>query len=171
MTATARAAPDRSIHSTLLWGAIPLLGVVLSVVAVLAYLAGEHEAEEVFDARLATSARVLDALLARERAGGNAEPLVISLPWPLDEIQEDTPTKLGHFYETKIAFQVLESDRGLLMRSASAPVLPFAPLAPGSATRTLDNGSWRVFACSPAIAGSRWRSASTSARSFARCWR
>jgi two-component system sensor histidine kinase QseC len=148
-----RAAPGRSIHATLLWGAVPLLGLVLSVVAVLAYLAGEHEAEEVFDARLATSARVLDALLAREVVPAGAAPLVISLPWPLDEIHEDTPTRLGHFYETKIAFQVLGGGSRVLMRSASAPALPFAPLAPGFSDQVIDGGTWRVFVLQ---SGERW---------------
>ena len=143
----------RSIHATLLWGAIPLLAVVLAVVAVLAYLAGEHEAEEVFDARLATSARVLDALLAREPVPLDAQPLVISLPWPLDAVNEDTPTKLGHFYETKIAFQVLGEGSRVLMRSASAPGSPFAPLTPGFSNHALDDGKWRVFVLQ---SGERW---------------
>jgi two-component system sensor histidine kinase QseC len=148
-----RSSRGRSIHATLLWGAVPLLGVVLSIVAVLAYFAGEHEAEEVFDARLATSARVLDALLAREPVPTGAEPLVISLPWPADEIREDTPTRLGHFYETKIAFQVLGEGSRVLMRSASAPGHPFAPLVPGFSDQDIDKDTWRVFALQ---SGGRW---------------
>ena len=153
MRADAREPSGRSIHATLLVGAVALMGVLLSVVAVLAYFAGEHEAEEVFDARLATSARVLDALLAREPMSADAEPKVISLPWPLDEIHEGMPSKLGHYYETKIAFQVLGDGSRLLMRSASAPVLPFAPLAPGFSNQDAAHGSWRVFVLK---SGDRW---------------
>jgi hypothetical protein len=75
-----------SIRLLLLAGsAIILLG-VLGLTTWLSMEAGRDEAGELFDARLATSARVLDSLMARqiEHATINA-PLVMSLPAPIRE--------------------------------------------------------------------------------------
>ena len=56
----------RSIQAVLLGGTIAVLVAVLGGAAWVAYEAGQDEAEELFDARLATSARVLEALVARQ---------------------------------------------------------------------------------------------------------
>ena len=50
---------------------------------------------------------------------------------PIGAAEHDAPRTEGHYYETKIAFQVWNADRHLLVRSASAPDAPFAPLAAG----------------------------------------
>jgi len=144
---------DRSIHATLIRGAVLLLVAVLGVVAWLAYLAGEHEAQEVFDARLATSARVLDALVVRDLGTFAEVPRVVTLPWPVEAVSEDAPSLLGHYYETKIAFQVLDERSRVLLRTASAPVEPFAPAVPGFSTQDLRDGEWRVFTLQ---SGARW---------------
>jgi len=52
-----------SIQAVLLGGTIAVLVAVLGGAAWVAYEAGQDEAEELFDARLATSARVLEALV------------------------------------------------------------------------------------------------------------
>ena len=126
-----RPGPARSIHSVLLLGTIALLLVVLGAVAWISYDASEHEAEELFDARLATSARVLEALVARQiETATIAAPIVITLPRQLESETEDVEaTPLGHGYETKIAFQVWRGDGQLAVRSASAPDVPFATTA------------------------------------------
>jgi two-component system sensor histidine kinase QseC len=119
---------------------------VLGAAAWLSFAGSEEEAQELFDARLATSARVLEALVARpvETATVTA-PIVIALPRPLESESHDTPGPLGHYYETKIAFQVRDGGGRLLARSASAPEAPFAPLAAGFSTRPFNGQDWRVF--------------------------
>jgi two-component system sensor histidine kinase QseC len=112
----------------------------------MSYQGGQEEAQELFDARLATSGRVLEALLARQvETATIATPVVITLPGPLEASPHDTPNVLGHYYETKIAFQVWSSASALLVRSASAPETPFAPLATGFSDQTFAQQSWRVF--------------------------
>jgi two-component system sensor histidine kinase QseC len=143
-----RVMPPRatSIRALLLAGTgIVLLG-VLGPAAWLSYSGSEEEAQELFDARLATSARVLEALVARqvERATITS-PIVMALPAPLEGDGHDQPTPLGHYYETKIAFQVRDASGRLLVRSASAHEEPFAPLEPGFSTRPIAQWSWRVF--------------------------
>ncbi|WP_430435069.1 sensor histidine kinase [Methyloversatilis sp.] len=128
-----------SIRALLLAGSAIILLCVIGTTAVLAVMAGQDEADELFDARLATSARVLESLLAQqvEHATINA-PLVMSLPGPLADmahehdaelagkpgfallwiLQEwlfghhDVETPLGHEYETHIAYQVWSVDFG-----------------------------------------------------------
>jgi two-component system sensor histidine kinase QseC len=136
----------RSVRTVLLAGTIAALLVVLGAAAWLGFDASEEEAQELFDARLATSGRVLEALVARqiERATV-ASPIVITLPAPLEEATHDKPGPLGHYYETKIAFQVWDGDARLLVRSASAPDTPFAPLAAGFSTQAFGGRPWRVF--------------------------
>ena len=141
--------PARAAHSILallLAGTSAALLAVLGTAAWLSFAGSEEEAQELFDARLATSARVLEALVARqvERATLVA-PIVIALPEPLESEGHDAPGPLGHYYETKIAFQVRDAAGRLLARSASAPEGPFAPLDAGFATRALAGEDWRVF--------------------------
>ncbi len=151
----------RSIRTVLLAGTIAALLVVLGAAAWVSFSASEEEAQELFDARLATSARVLEALVARqvERATV-ASPIVITLPAPLEGADHDEANPLGHYYETKIAFQVWDRDAqaaraldvgaGCAVRAARgriqhAGVRP-APVA-------------RVLAAAPARSGSRSPSA------------
>jgi two-component system sensor histidine kinase QseC len=136
----------RSILALLLAGTSAALLAVLGVAAWLSFAGSEEEAQELFDARLATSARVLEALVARQLENATvAAPIVIALPGPLESESHDVPGPLGHYYETKIAFQVRDANGRLLARSASAPDAPFAPLAAGFATRPFAGEDWRVF--------------------------
>lgn len=159
-----------SIRRLLLAGTTVILSCVLGLTAILAVRAGQDEADELFDARLATSARVLESLMARqvEHATINA-PLVMSLPAPLrrqlslqqtprvgEMLQEwlfghyDHETPLGHEYETHIAYQVWGAGEAsdavhLLARSSSAPEGPLAPMKGGYSDHELEDGIWRVF--------------------------
>jgi two-component system sensor histidine kinase QseC len=142
------AAPHRtrSIRAVLLAGTIATLLVVLGVAAWMSFEGSEEEAQELFDARLATSARVLEAFLARQVEHATvAAPIVIQLPAPIEAAEHDALRTEGHYYETKIAFQVWSGDRRLLVRSASAPDTPFAPLAAGYSDQAYESVKWRVF--------------------------
>lgn len=142
-----------SIQAQLLAGTIALLLVVLGAAAWLGFDAGQDEAEELFDARLATSARVLAALLevdprvhqtARE-GSGNTGPVIVMLPAALETAVHDQATPLGHHYETKIAFQVRDAQGRLVMRSSSAPEAAYGPLEAGFSSQRFDGRGWRVF--------------------------
>jgi two-component system sensor histidine kinase QseC len=138
-----------SIRAILLGGTIAVLLAVLGAAAWIGYEGAQDEADELFDSRLATSARVLATLVAAQPADA-AAPVVVALPAPLEAARHgDEAGPFGHPYETKIAFQVLDAQGRLLMRSASAPETPYAPLAPGFSTQ----GRWRVFTLR---SGERW---------------
>jgi two-component system, OmpR family, sensor histidine kinase QseC len=144
-----------SIRSVLLGGSIVVLLSVLGVAAWIAFEGAQDEADEVFDARLATSARVLATLVASRAQADAAAPVVVAFPAPLERASHDESGPFGHQYETKIAFQVLDAQGRLLMRSASAPEQAYAPLVPGFSTQ----GSWRVFTLK---SGERWVHAAES---------
>ena len=136
----------RSILALLLAGTSLTLLIVLGAAAWISFDGAEEEAQELFDARLATSARVLEALVARQVEKATiAAPIVIALPGPLEAEGHDKPGPLGHYYETKIAFHVRDSGGRLLARSSSAPETPFAPLAAGFSKRSIGDRDWRVF--------------------------
>jgi two-component system sensor histidine kinase QseC len=137
---------SRSILALLLAGTSAALVVVLGAAAWLSFAGSEEEAQELFDARLATSARVLEALVARQVDKATvAAPIVIALPGPLEHEAHDRPGPLGHYYETKIAFHVRDAAGRLLVRSAASPEAPFAALAAGFATGPFAGQDWRVF--------------------------
>jgi two-component system sensor histidine kinase QseC len=132
----------RSTRALLLGGTIVVLLAVLGAAAWIGYDGSEDEADELFNARLATSARVLAALIATQPLPApGAAPIVVSFPAPLEGTAHDEAGPFGHPYETKIAFQVLDAQGRLLMRSSSAPESAYAPLAPGFSTQK----DWRVF--------------------------
>lgn len=142
-----------SIRARLLMGILLALVVILGTTAWLSYEVTKHEAEELFGARLATSARVLEALLAHQVQHATlANPLVVTLPAELEHVG-DMGSALGHPYETKIAFQVWHDDGTLLARSQSASSRPFSPSVAGFSTQLVDGEPYQVFVLR---SGSTW---------------
>jgi len=139
-------ASSRSIRAVLLAGTVAILFAVLGVAAWMSFEGAHDEAQELFDARLATSARVLETFLARQIEHATVKsPIVIALPVQIEEKGHGEATPLGHPYETKIAFQVWNTASELLVRSSSAPTTPFAPLAIGYSDERFQGTQWRVF--------------------------
>jgi two-component system sensor histidine kinase QseC len=136
----------RSIRARLLIGILLALVLILGTAAWWSYEVTKHESEELFSARLATSARVLEALVARSVDHATlSHPLVIALPKELEHSTDDQGSALGHPYETKIAFQVWHEDGTLLARSTSASLRPFSPNASGFSVQTVDGDPYHVF--------------------------
>ena len=167
MSAAAR--PARSIRTLLLAGGIGALLAVLGAAAWLSFAASEEEAQELFDARLATSARVLEALVARQVENATiAAPIVIALPGPLEAENHDTPSPLGHYYETKIAFQVRDGGGSFSRTRPRRRKRRSRRRRPGSARKPSASTSGACSRCSPAAPGCRWRKGTTCAASSPR---
>jgi two-component system, OmpR family, sensor histidine kinase QseC len=138
----------------LLLGVLTLGGLVSGWAA---YRAGRIEADELFDAKLAHSARVLRGLVDAALADDSGEhaPLRIDVWSGTAEGEGDRlATDSGHAYETKLAFQVWLPDGRLLLASANAPAQPLAPLHEGFADTRIDGEHWRSFVLRSA--GGRW---------------
>jgi len=142
------------------------------VVLILVYSVAEHEVEEVFDADLARSARILQSLLLHEveeeqemaadvRAvveelgaeGIRAHPRLAAIIH--EYVQEEGKEKLelvgaaqdaGHQYSAGLAFVARYADGTMMMRDRAAPEIPMGP--DGYADLQLNGESWRVFSLS-----------------------
>lgn len=121
--------------------------VILGMLGIGVHQVARHESEEIFSARLATSARVIEALVARQVEKATiTQPIVIPLPPELEHATEHSPVKSGHPYETKIAFQVWSQRGTLLAKSATAPDVALGSLAPGFSKNSIHDELWEVFA-------------------------
>lgn len=125
---------------------IPVLVLILLGDALISWLVlrdSHHEIEEVYDAQLAQSARLLQGVL-RQRDPGDADwgRLYEAFDQAMSRVGEEG---VAHPYETRLTFQVWRSDGQLLMRSAEAPVLTAPPTTLG-AHDLMDSGNeWCAF--------------------------
>jgi two-component system sensor histidine kinase QseC len=129
-----------------------LLGIFLSMIMVLggmglaAHFVTEHESKEIFSARLATSARVLEVLAAKQLEHATiTNPIIIELPKELEHQHSSTEEISGHPYESKISFQVWHSNGTLLAKSATAPDKPLGPMVEGFGEHRIGDDLWQVF--------------------------
>lgn len=135
-----------SVRRRLVGWTLACLVVILGGMSIAAHLAAQHESDEIFSARLATSARVLEALVARQLSiATSPSPIIITLPPELEHARGGKPISSGHPYENKIAFQVWDEEGRLLARSASAPDRAVSPLVPGFGKYRLAEEDWQVF--------------------------
>ena len=136
-----------SLRRHLVIGIVSATVLILGGVAYATYWALEHETDEIFKARLATSARVLEALITDQIAHRPPnDPISISLPASIETNSSTKGDSSGHEYERKIAFQVWNDTGLLLAKSESAPAVPLSPFVEGSSNQKLDDEYWEVFA-------------------------
>ncbi len=98
-----------------------------------------EEVEELFDASLAQSARVLHGMIGRDTVKKHHASLIEALLH-----KEKNPHAIQHNYEKKVSFQVID-ETGLILRSASAPNHPESELTQGYTYIELDQFEWRIF--------------------------
>lgn len=134
-----------SIRQRLVLGIFISMLFILGGMGVWSHLVAEHESDEIFSARLATSARVLESLVARQLEKATiTNPIIINLPKELED-HDGAQEVSGHPYESRIAFQVWHTNGTLLAKSASAPNEPLGPFEPGFTKHQLNDELWHVF--------------------------
>jgi two-component system, OmpR family, sensor histidine kinase QseC len=106
------------------------LGVAWLVAAWFTHAESRQEIDSLFDAQLAQSAQVL--------LGTTRHELHERIEHGNDEIP------VSHEYEQKLAFQIWD-ERGLLLRSATAPAVAMAGDKDGYSDTTINSEPWRVF--------------------------
>ena len=143
-----------SIRRRLLFTLLLTISLVSGVTLLLSYYDAHNEVQELFDAQLAQSAKVLQVLLMPKLLQGDPQQLQ-----PLLRLSEDLPVVLegegetgayGHEYERKLAFQVWDSKKNLLLKSASAPKEPLSVTGleahnRGYSDEYVQDSLWRVF--------------------------
>ena len=143
-----------SLRNQLVVGVIVSMVVVIVAVGSAVYWALKHESDEIFKARLNTSARVLEALITNQISNMPPDkPIVIDLPSDLGNEHASTNANEQHPYEQKMAFQVWSDVGVLLAKSASAPASQLGELTEGSQSVQVNDESWEVFALR---SGSMW---------------
>jgi two-component system sensor histidine kinase QseC len=133
-----------SIRRRILSRSMVCMLLILGAISLAAHSFARHESREFFAARLASSARVLEALAAHQFETATVG-VPIDIPLPAQVSESDGQTMYGHSYEHKIAFQIWSKDGRLLAKSASAPSDAFASLAPGFSQIRLNGTLWQVF--------------------------
>lgn len=125
----------------LLMGTVIVLG---SITAVTSYLDARHEMDELFDAQLAQSARLL---LARSMPEGEALEEADALGEHPRQVQDSPQGPHAHPYEQKLAVQIFGADGRLVYRSSSQlPLAPLSAVSEGFSDSQIDGHAWRVFA-------------------------
>ncbi|MAA93646.1 MAG: two-component sensor histidine kinase [Rheinheimera sp.] len=138
-----------SIKFYLLLGINLLMLGTLSLNAWIAYHDALHELDEIYDAELARSAKLISLLLSSNPIPQtNTEPLVIAVPH-ITEMGETLSAQQerlldGHKYEGKIAFQAQQGDK-LIMLSENALQFPTPQRQAGYHEITEHNTLWVTF--------------------------
>ncbi len=120
----------------------------------------QHETQELFDAQLARSARLILSLVQADRnrlefssiqkfldenmlvADGEAKTSSF-----LDNIFDGDKEELanGHIYETKLGFQIWDKAGNLILKSSNLPVIEISTQATGFSDNSFSDNNWRVF--------------------------
>ena len=102
-----------------------------------------HEIAEVYDAQLATNARLLQGVMRMPLARQEHAQLYQAFNQALGQAE---PRVDGHPYESKIAFQVWDLQNNLLVHTPSSPSLTHAPQYSGfSDISDVGKHQWRTF--------------------------
>jgi len=118
------------------------------------YRDANHEVEELFDAQLAQSSRSLQAIVLHNIKSIDNFSAQEILDYPISSKNNDSSSeydlKNGHSYERKMAFQLWETRERLVLRSASAPIVPLdmnamSPDSRGFSDVFINKEKWRVF--------------------------
>ena len=114
------------------------------------YRASVHEVEELFDAQLSRSARLMLGLVLAEVNLGHVKEFTENVQENILALSdrmniEDEISQHGHFYELKLAYQVWDSYGNMLLRSANAPLQPMSDLQQGYANQFFSQQHWRTF--------------------------
>ena len=145
----------RSIRNRTLVLVLGILLLSLSLISWRSYRDARHEIEELFDAQLAQSARLVQGLVMREMEPSARHALQSALDAAVNARRNQGVP--GHDYETKLGFQVYAADGSSVLQSAGAPngalqelakaasASPFSALSGGYHDVQLDGHAWRLF--------------------------
>jgi two-component system sensor histidine kinase QseC len=147
-----------SIRQRLLITLLLSIIIIGSITIVRSYLDARYEVQELFDAQLAESARIIQAQLLfvmRSNTRDEIQRLLEDQPFMSEKHANekgngDEISLYGHEYEHKIAFQLWNNKSRLMLRSPSAPTTALSELAlnpaiHGYSNEKISGNDWRVF--------------------------
>ncbi|SMF47904.1 MULTISPECIES: ATP-binding protein [unclassified Pseudomonas] len=131
-----------SLRQRTLWRVMLLMLLGTGLLALYNYHDSRREINEVYDAHLAQNARLLQGVMSLPVQEGNREQLYRAFNEALSKAGRH---RVGHPYESKLAFQVWGDGAGLLVQTPSAPTLDPPPTAPGFYDFSSEGEQWRGF--------------------------
>lgn len=142
-----------SITALLLVGVLSLTVLYIAAIYLLSQRQAVHEIEELFDAQLAHSSNILFNLLGESVStiDQSSKHLPIVYHGLESALRQGVKGENGRdslnalFYEKKVAYQIFNNKSKLLIKSSSAPNVPFAEKVAGFSRTHLNNEQWRVF--------------------------
>lgn len=130
---------------------ILLFTALMSIITIWgSYRASIEEVEELFDAQLSRSARLILGLALAQQSLGTMEDFYENVEenqLKLSEKQfiEDKIYQQGHLYELKLAYQIWDNYGNLILRSMNAPLQPMSSVQSGYQDRQFKQQRWRTF--------------------------
>lgn len=131
-----------SLRQRTLWRVMLLLVLGNGLLALYNYHDSRHEINEVYDAHLAQNARLLQGVMSMPVQNGSRDAMYQAFNAALNQAGHH---RIGHPYESKLAFQVWGEGGVLLVHTASAPRFAAPPTAPGFSDFSSDEQQWRGF--------------------------
>ncbi|AVD82999.1 two-component sensor histidine kinase [Pseudomonas sp. SWI6] len=131
-----------SLRQRTLWRVMLSLLVGSGALALYNYHDSRHEINEVYDAHLAQNARLLQGIMSLPVQEQSRDALYRAFNEALSKAGHH---RVGHPYESKLAFQVWSDDGSLLVHTPSAPRIEPAPRTPGFADIVVAEQRWRSF--------------------------
>ena len=145
---------NMSLRNFLLISILLILSSVGGVAIWSSYGSSEHEVQELFDAQLSRSARLMLGVTVAEIRDGHldeVQKIILHNKLRLDHIKpgddEDfnEASEHGHYYELKLAFQVWDKHGNLLLHSGLSKFEPLSQNKHGYSDSVIDGAPWRVF--------------------------
>lgn len=143
----------KSIRNFLLVSISILVMLALLISGLLSYQRAQYEVDELFDAELAQTARVLQSTLSltlpvTTSASDHTNHVISTHDWQekdvAGKITHNERTRFGHSYERKIMFKVIRNNQ-LLLESDNAPPLDELPPEPGYRQLRISAHKWYTF--------------------------
>ena len=135
-----------SIRKRLIWYVLATIIVMSVVTGLSVYQGTTHEADEIFDAALVQTARILDGIMTREAIEANRSHLQKALERAVKikkkNKDEDDDDEDSHAYEKKIFFIISDSNEGILLKSNFAPTLDISNPKTGFDEVVKKNKTW-----------------------------
>ncbi len=141
-----------SLRTYFLFRLIMIATLLVGGTAWLGYADIRQETRELFDAQLARSARLILSLAQAQNGNSGFSRIQeyldengISLMYiDFEETSHQQQTEPGHFYETKLAFQIWDDVGNLVVKSYNAPLEPLTG-ENGYSNIVIDDYNWRTF--------------------------
>jgi two-component system sensor histidine kinase QseC len=131
-----------SIKRRLIWYVL-LTTLVMSLVTGLGVYRGMmHEADEIFNAALLQTGRVLDGIMTHQSIEANRHHLERALERTIDIETSTDDVNERQAYEKKLFFIILDNNGAILLKSPSAPDLTWGALKAGFSRFEHDNHTW-----------------------------